>query len=131
MELEAILREGVVRKASDIHLKAGAHPIFRVSGNLVPWTDAPRLDRDALSVLTQELLGDHRSEQLRKGLQVDAGYGHPELGRFRVNVFYQRGEVQAALRLIPPRVRQIRDLSLPPVIERIASERREIGRAHV
>jgi len=95
-----------------------------VSGNLVPWTDAPRLDRDALSVLTQELLGDHRSEQLRKGLQVDAGYGHPELGRFRVNVFYQRGEVQAALRLIPPRVRQIRELSLPPVIERIASERR-------
>src|SRR2546426_15186 len=122
--IDIAAEEGVVRKASDIHLKAGAHPIFRVSGNLVPWTDAPRLDRDALSVLTQELLGDHRSEQLRKGLQVDAGYGHPELGRFRVNVFYQRGEVQAALRLIPPRVRQIRELSLPPVIERIASERR-------
>src|SRR5436189_6388609 len=77
-----------------------------------------------MAVLIQDLLGDYHCQQLRKGLQVDAGYGHPELGRFRVNVFYQRGEVQAALRLIPPRVRQIRELSLPPIIERVASERR-------
>ncbi len=124
MELEAILREGVARNASDIHLKFGSHPIFRVTGNLIPWDEAPRLDRDTMAVLTQELLGDYHVQQLKQGLQVDAGYGHPELGRFRVNVFYQRGEMQAALRLIPPRVRPIRDLSLPPVIERIASERR-------
>jgi len=124
VKLEPILREGVIRKASDIHLKADAHPIFRVSGSLIPWTDAPRLDRDTLLAITQELLTDYHVQQLTKGLQVDAGYGHPELGRFRVNVFYQRGEVQAALRLIPPRVHQIRELNLPPVIERIASERR-------
>jgi twitching motility protein PilT len=124
VQLEAILREGVARNASDIHLKFGSHPIFRVSGNLISWDEAPRLDRDSLAILTRELLGDYHCEQLKRGLQVDAGYGHPELGRFRVNVFYQRGEVQAALRLIPPRVRQIRELDLPPVIERIASERR-------
>jgi len=124
VELEAILREGVARNASDIHLKFGAHPVFRVSGTLIPWEDAPRLDRDALGALTRALLTDTHCKHLEERRQVDAGYGHPALGRFRVNVFYQRGELQAALRLIPPRVRQIRELSLPPVIERIASERR-------
>jgi twitching motility protein PilT len=124
VEIEAILREGVRRQASDIHLKYGSQPIFRVNGTLVRWEDVPVLDRDAMSVLTQALLSDFHCKRLADGLQVDAGYGHPDCGRFRVNVFYQRGELQAALRLIPPRVRQIRELNLPPVIERIALERR-------
>jgi twitching motility protein PilT len=124
VELEAILREGVTRQASDIHLKIGTAPIFRINGTLVPWEEAGQLDHDALSVLTQALLSDSQCRRLHKGLQVDAGYGHAEFGRFRVNVFYQRGGLQAALRLIPPRVRQIRELNLPPVIERIAGERR-------
>jgi twitching motility protein PilT len=122
--LESILREGVARTASDIHLKIGGHPVYRVRGTLIPWDDAPRLDRDTMVMLTQALLTETQCTALHKNLQVDAGYGHPELGRFRVNVFYQRGELQAALRLIPPRVRQIRELNLPPIIERIAGERR-------
>jgi twitching motility protein PilT len=124
VDIEGILREGVRRQASDIHLKYGSHPIYRVNGTLVRWEDVPAFDRDAMSVLTQALLSDFHCKRLADGLQVDAGYGHPEFGRFRVNVFYQRGELQAALRLIPPRVRQIRELNLPPVIERIALERR-------
>jgi twitching motility protein PilT len=124
VELQAILREGVTRQASDIHLKTGSFPIFRVHGTLLPWEEGPRLERDVMAALTQELLNDAHQQRLQDGLQVDVGYGHPELGRFRVNIFYQRGELQAALRLIPPRVRQIRDLNLPPVIERISGERR-------
>jgi twitching motility protein PilT len=122
--LERILREGVTRNASDIHLKIGVPPIFRVSGTLLAWDDVEPLDRDTMVALSQHLLNDAQCKHLREALQVDAGYGHPQFGRFRVNVFYQRGELQAALRLIPPRVRQIRELNLPPVIERIASERR-------
>jgi twitching motility protein PilT len=122
--LESILREGVARQASDIHLKIGGYPVYRVRGTLLAWDEGPRLDRDTMVMLSQGLLSDSQCQQLHKSLQVDAGYGHPELGRFRVNVFYQRGELQAALRLIPARVRQIRELNLPPVIERIASERR-------
>ncbi len=122
--LERILREGVTRNASDIHLKVGAHPIYRVSGTLFPWDEVPPLERDTLVLITQTLLTDVQCKHLQDRLQVDAGYGHPEFGRFRVNVFYQRGELQGALRLIPPRVRQIRELNLPPVIERIAGERR-------
>jgi len=124
VDIEAILREGVRRQASDIHLKFGSHPVYRVNGMLVRWEDAPVLDRDGMAYITQALLSDYHCKRLHESLQVDAGYGHPEFGRFRVNVFYQRGELQAALRLIPPRVRQIRELNLPPVIERIALERR-------
>jgi twitching motility protein PilT len=124
VDIEAILREGVRRQASDIHLKHGSHPIFRVNGTLVRWEEMPVLDRDAMTMLSQALLSDFHCKRLADGLQVDAGYGHQEFGRFRVNVFYQRGELQAALRLIPPRVRQIRELNLPPVIERVSLERR-------
>jgi twitching motility protein PilT len=124
VDLNAILREGVNRQASDIHLKVGAAPIFRVSGTLVSWEEAGRLDRDAMGALSDALLKKAQADRLRDTLQVDVGYGHPELGRFRVNIFYQRGDLQAALRLIPPRVRLIRELNLPPVVERISSERR-------
>jgi len=124
VELDAILREGVGRKASDIHLKTGAPPVFRVSGTLTPWDEVGPIERDAMAALARSLLKDYHGQRLERELQVDVGYGHPELGRFRVNVFYQRGEIQAALRLIPARVRQIRELNLPPVIERISSERR-------
>ncbi len=124
MDLVSILREGVERGASDVHLKVGGPPVFRVSGVLHRWAEAGVIDRDGMILLTQELLSDFHVDRLKENLQVDAGYGHPDLGRFRVNVFYQRGEVQASLRLIPPRVKRVQELHLPPVIERIASENR-------
>jgi twitching motility protein PilT len=124
VDLHAILREGVGRGASDIHLKVGAKPIYRINGALVRFDEAPTLDRDTMLILTQGLLDDYHCRRLKEALQVDAGYGHPDLGRFRVNVFYQRGELQASLRLIPPRVREIHELFLPPIIERIAKENR-------
>jgi twitching motility protein PilT len=124
VELETILREGVTRQASDIHLKFGSQPIFRVHGTLLSWDEAPRLDHGAMVSLARQLLSEAQYRTLETARQVDAGYGHAELGRFRVNVFFQRDELQAALRLIPPRVLPIRDLNLPPVVERIAGERR-------
>ena len=124
MELHAILAEGVNHAASDIHLKFGVPPILRVNGHLLPVEGYPAIDREGMAALTGELLTEYHREKLAKQLQVDLGYGHPEYGRFRVNVFYQRGELQAALRLIPPRVRHIRELNLPPIVERIAQERR-------
>jgi twitching motility protein PilT len=124
VDLVTIIREGVERGASDVHLKVGVPPVFRVTGKLIRWDDVGIIDRDGMLVLTQELLTDFHVDRLKQNLQVDVGYGHPELGRFRVNVFYQRGDVQAALRLIPPRVKRVAELNLPPVVERIASENR-------
>jgi twitching motility protein PilT len=82
------------------------------------------IDRDVMVALTQQLLDDYHVGRLKQDLQVDVGYGTADLGRFRVNVFYQRGSLQAALRLIPARVRRVGELHLPPVIERIAEENR-------
>jgi twitching motility protein PilT len=124
VELLTILREGVSRGASDVHLKVSAAPVFRVAGRLIRWEECGVISREDMAVLTQALLDDYHLQRLKESLQVDAGFGHPDLGRFRVNVFYQRGDIQAALRLIPPRVRRISELLLPPVIERIASENR-------
>jgi twitching motility protein PilT len=124
VDLHTILAEGVNHGASDIHLKYGIPPILRVHGHLLPVEGYPAIDREGMAALTGELLTEYHREKLAKQLQVDLGYGHPEYGRFRVNVFYQRGELQAALRLIPPRVRHIRELNLPPIVERIAQERR-------
>jgi twitching motility protein PilT len=124
VELLSILREGVARGASDVHLKVFSAPVFRVAGRLMRWEECGAITREDMAVLTQSLLDDYHLQRLKENLQVDAGYGHPDLGRFRVNVFYQRGDLQAALRLIPPRVRRISELLLPPVIERVASENR-------
>jgi twitching motility protein PilT len=124
VELLTILREGVARGASDIHLKVFSAPVFRIAGRLVRWEEAGAISREDMAVLCQSLLDDFHLQRLKEHLQVDAGFGHPDLGRFRVNVFYQRGDIQAALRLIPPRVRRIPELLLPPVIERISSENR-------
>ena len=124
MHLLAILREAVEQQASDIHLKFGSLPMLRVGGRLLPLEGSERLTRERMESLMGELLTDYHRERLKQNLQVDLAYGSDELGRFRVNVFYQRGELQAALRLIPLRVRQITELHLPPVVERIAAERR-------
>jgi twitching motility protein PilT len=124
VELLTILREGVARGASDVHLKVFSAPVFRVAGRLIRWEECGAISREDMAVLVQSLLDDYHLQRLKDQLQVDAGFGHPDLGRFRVNVFYQRGDIQAALRLIPPRVRRIPELLLPPVIERIASENR-------
>src|SRR5262249_13196476 len=95
-------------------------PVFRVSGTLTPWDDVAPIDREAMAALARSLLKDYHGQRLERELQVDVGYGHPELGRFRVNVFYQRGRIPAAVRPLPPR----RQPNLPPVIQRISAERR-------
>jgi twitching motility protein PilT len=124
VDLVTILREGVGRKASDIHLKTGVPAIFRINGTLVRWEDGGVIDPDAMHGLVAELLDDWHLKRLQEDLQVDVGYGDAELGRFRVNVFHQRGLLQAALRLIPARVKRVQELNLPPVIERVAEEHR-------
>ena len=64
MDIEAILREGVRRQASDIHLKFGSHPIYRVNGALVRWEDVPQLDRDAMAMISQALLSEFHCKRL-------------------------------------------------------------------
>jgi len=124
MELDTILALSVDRQASDIHLKVGLPPMFRVHGTLTPMDGAPALTTEVMEGFVAHLLDESHRAQLRERLQADLAYSSQALGRFRVNVFRQRGDVSIALRVISPVMRTVRELNLPPVVERIALENR-------
>jgi twitching motility protein PilT len=124
MDLNAILAESVALGASDTHLKVGNPPTVRIHSRLYALEGAAPITRAEMDAVVDSLLDDHHREQYRRDLQVDFAYGPPDLGRFRVNLFMQRGNPSLALRTIPLHVRNVRELNLPPVIEKIAMEER-------
>jgi twitching motility protein PilT len=124
MELSEILTEGVRHDASDILLKVGVPPAFRVRSDFLPLEGATPLDPPTVDKIVEELLDDYRKKRLAEETQVDLGYEREGLGRFRVNVFRQRGHLSVVIRVIPTRIRSVPELNLPPVLERLANERR-------
>jgi twitching motility protein PilT len=124
MELDTILALSIDRQASDVHLKVGLPPMFRVNGTLVPMDGAPVLTAETMEHFVGGLLDEYHRAQFRERLQADLAYSSPTLGRFRVNIFRQRGDVSVALRVISTAMRSVRELNLPPVVERIALENR-------
>ncbi|HKB76290.1 MAG TPA: type IV pilus twitching motility protein PilT [Myxococcales bacterium] len=124
MELNEILQVALRGGASDIHLKAGLPPMFRVDGNLVPLKDARRLPPEEISRMAFGIMNDYQKEKFKAQNELDLAYGVPGLGRFRVNVFQQRGTIGAVLRVIPFKISTIEQLLLPKVLEKIAAEQR-------
>src|SRR5262245_21768717 len=124
MDLHEILRAAIRSDASDVLLKPGGPPGVRVNGELLPLPDVPPMDHDAVQGAVDVLLDDYHRKRFAADLQADLAYETPELGRFRVNVFRQRGELSVVIRVIPSRIRSFDELNLPTVVERIANERR-------
>jgi twitching motility protein PilT len=124
MELDDILRVAVQLGASDVLLKTGVPPGLRLHGDLVPMPDAAALEADAVQRAADLLLDDYHRRRFASELQADLAYETAELGRFRVNIFRQRGDISVVIRIIPARIRSVADLNLPAVVERIAAERR-------
>jgi twitching motility protein PilT len=124
MELNEILQIALRGGASDIHLKAGLPPMFRVDGSLVPLKDGRRLPPEEVARMTAGIMNEFQKEKFKQFNEVDLAYGVPGLGRFRVNVFQQRGTVGAVLRVIPFKVMTIQDLMLPPILGKICMEER-------
>ncbi|MHB8417716.1 MAG: type IV pilus twitching motility protein PilT [Myxococcales bacterium] len=124
MELNEILQIALKGGASDIHLKAGLPPMFRVDGSLVPLKDARRLPPEEIARMAVAIMSEHQKERFKQTNEVDLAYGVPGLGRFRVNVFQQRGTIGVVLRVIPFRIQTIEQLMLPKVLEKIAGEER-------
>jgi twitching motility protein PilT len=120
MELNEILQIALRGGASDIHLKAALPPMFRVDGQLVPLKDGRRLSPEEVARMGFGIMTDFQKERFKQTNEVDLAYGVPGLGRFRVNVFQQRGTIGIVLRVIPFKISSIRELLLPPVIEEIA-----------
>ncbi len=124
MELNEILQIALRAAASDIHLKAGLPPMFRVDGALVPLKDARRLPPEEIGRMAFGIMNDYQKEKFKQTNEVDLAYGVPGLGRFRVNVFQQRGTLGVVLRVIPFKIQTIEQLMLPKVLEKVAAEQR-------
>jgi twitching motility protein PilT len=124
MELNEILQVALRAAASDIHLKAGLPPMFRVDGSLVPLKDARRLPPEEIARMTVGIMNEYQKEKFKQTNEVDLAYGVPGLGRFRVNVFQQRGTIGVVLRVIPFKIQSIEQLMLPKILEKIAGEQR-------
>ena len=124
MELNEILQIALRGGASDIHLKAGLPPMFRVDGSLVPLKDGKRLPPEEVARMAFGIMNEFQKEKFKTSNEVDLAYGVPGLGRFRVNVFQQRGTIGAVLRVIPFKIQSIKELSLPPVLEKISCDER-------
>ena len=120
MELRAILTKAVQMGASDIHLKSGVVPIIRRHGELKPLdSESPRLKPSDVEALVQSILSPKLQAQLAAQCELDIGLGVNAVGRFRINIFKQRGSFQMVIRVIPDSVPKLMDLNLPPVIEKM------------
>ncbi len=124
MDLNEILAVGLKSNASDIHLKAGLPPIYRIDGTLRPLPKAPRITPEMTEQISQEIMNDLQRERFEKSREVDLAYGVPGLGRFRVNVFSQRGSVSMVFRAIPFDIKSVDDLLLPPVVKKMGMANR-------
>jgi twitching motility protein PilT len=124
MDLNEILKVAIKGGASDIHLKSGLPPMFRVDGALVPLKNAERLVPEDLHRMTVGIMNPVQKERFETARECDLAYGIPGLGRFRVNVFQQRGTVASVFRVIPFGVKSIEQLFLPKVIESVSMEQR-------
>lgn len=124
MNIDDLLKIAVDRVASDLHLKVGNHPILRINGILNPLYELKRLMQEDTITMAFSIMNTHQKEKFKKDHEIDMAYSIAGLGRFRCNVFQQRGAVGMVLRVIPTQVKTISDLNLPLVIEKIADERR-------
>ncbi|MCB0309132.1 MAG: type IV pilus twitching motility protein PilT [Bdellovibrionales bacterium] len=123
-ELNELLKLASVSRASDIHLKAGLPPMFRVDGALRPLKEGKRFTPESIAKVGMAIMNPLQRERFKEMCETDLAYGVPGIGRFRVNVFQQRSSVGIVFRVIPFKIATLDELVLPKVIEKIAMEPR-------
>ena len=124
LKIDDLLRVAASHGASDLHLKVGSFPFMRLAGELRPIADAPRLRPEDTLDMAFSMMSNRQKQRFKDASECDIGYGVNGLGRFRANIFQQRGTVSIVLRVIPDKTRSVDELGLPPVINRITEERR-------
>src|SRR5256885_17043585 len=124
VKIDELLRAATQLGASDLHCKAGSQPFMRIGGELRPILNAPRLTQEDTLDMAFSMMSNRQKQRFKEVSEADIAYGVSGLGRFRANIFQQRGTVGMVLRVIPDKVRTITELGLPPVVERIAEEQR-------
>ena len=124
VDINALLTKAVQKKASDLHIKAGSHPIVRIDGELYMLQDEKRLTPDDTLSIASSVMNESQRATFKKDLEIDLAHSVPGLGRFRCNCYVQRGSVGAVFRAIPPDILDIEELQLPVVIKKISMEQR-------
>lgn len=124
MDLKELLTTATERGASDIHIKVGRQPILRINGALLPMLEKKRLTQEDTTAMAFEIMNDYQKEKFKRNNEIDLAHSVPGLGRFRVNVFKQRGTVGLVFRVIPMRIKTLDELHLPKVLEKVSLEER-------
>ncbi len=126
-DVEAALRELIAKKGSDLHLKVGSKPLFRVDGELAAEQDGSVLSAEDTEHALEVLLSDEaKLKEFADEHEVDFSFEIPDLARYRLNAFQQRGVISMAIRAIPHKINTIEELALPDVIRDLAEEERGI-----
>lgn len=120
VKIEILLEEVIKKKASDLHIQVGLPPMLRVDGSLVAVTGSQALNEEAVESLIFAILDDEQKQILLKDKEFDFSFAFGDLGRFRVNAFHERGNLAAALRLIPNQILSIEQLGLPKIVDKFA-----------
>ena len=124
MQINDLLRIAVEHGASDLHLKVGTYPTMRIGGVLSPVNVERRLDHQDVVAISAAIMSASQAEKFAASQEVDLAYSVAGLGRFRCNIFQQRGTIGLVLRIIPMRIQSIDELDLPPVLKQTAEEER-------
>ena len=124
MNINDLLKIAVERKASDLHLKVGSHPIIRIDGELNALPELKRLMQEDTIAMAFSIMNARQKQRFKEEFELDIAYAVPGLGRFRCNIFQQRGAVGLVLRVIPARILSFKELTLPTVLQSICEERR-------
>ncbi|MGH9432413.1 MAG: type IV pilus twitching motility protein PilT [Terriglobia bacterium] len=122
--IEDLLRKAFERDASDLHLKVGNFPHLRIGGDLQPLTEFPRITPELMLEMAFSIMTNRQKQKFKEKAELDMSYGASGVGRFRVNIFQQRGQVGMAFRTIQPLLHTLEELHLPKIIERLSDERR-------
>jgi twitching motility protein PilT len=124
VELNEILLEALTQGASDVHIKIGQPAIVRIDGALKPLQGVKPYNYNEVNQMALGIMNEWQKERFLREKEVDMGYEIHGLGRFRVNIFQQRGKIRIALRIVPYQIKNIRELNLPEVLEKVAMENR-------
>ena len=122
--IDDLLEQMVTRNASDLHVAVGAHPVVRVRGKLEPLQEIPPLTGDMTQQLLYSVLSTEQQKHLELDRQIDFAHSIPGLARFRVNVYWQRGSLGAAFRLIPTEIKTLEELGIPNALHELTERPR-------
>src|SRR5882757_8764874 len=120
LRIEVLLEEVVRKRASDLHIQVGLPPMLRIDGALVSIAGFNPLDEPAVETLIFAILDQDQRQILLKDKEFDFSFAFGTLGRFRVNAYHERGNLAAALRLIPNDILSIEQLGMPPIVSKFA-----------